>query len=120
MKNNRKQQIYSMLDSLTQNEIEQYLTENKLHSKGIEEKLKELSNRKPETHFKRISDKIQVDVDKSITAYYKLGMAYVISLVLECFYDEKYKIKDLKTYMKYMIKDDEVLKEYVYDIMKDF
>jgi len=48
-----------------------------------------------------------------------MGEAYIIAFVLECFYDKKYKIKDLQQYLKAIIDGDEELKEYVYDIMKD-
>jgi len=36
------------------------------------------------------------------------------------FQNDKYKISDLQSYLKIMIKDDLKLKELVYEIMKDF
>ena len=50
----------------------------------------------------------------------KLGSAYMIAFILNSFYDDKYKINDIKCYLKAIIDEDNEVKEYVYDIMKDF
>lgn len=117
--NNRKQKVYSMLDSLTSKELEDYMSNKKINS-NFDKLLQKLRNNKPETHFNKHLEDAQKDFGIIFNKYYKLGVAWVIALVLECFYNDKYKIKDIQSYMKNLIKDDDELKEYVYDIMKDF
>ena len=118
--NNRKQKVESVLKSLTQKELDDFITKNNINldRDRMHRKLKEI--RKPETHYQKIGESINNDIGENINSYYKLGQAWVIAFVLECFYDDKYKIQDIKTYMKAMIKDDVELKEMVYDIMKDW
>ena len=79
-----------------------------------------MNNRKQNTHLYIIGDEIGKEFNESANKYYKMGQAWIIAFVLECFYDNKYKIKDLQWYLKEIIKQDDTLKEYVYEIMKDF
>jgi len=123
MNNNRKQKIYSVLDSLTRTELENYISDNKLMNTKSKEML-ELFNRvkvnREYNHSQIILSNLNKNLQETLDGYYKMGEAYIIAFVLECFYDKKYKIKDLKEYLKTMIDHDKKLKEYVYDIMKDF
>ena len=123
MNNNRKQKIYSILDSLTRTELEKYISDKKLINTKSKELL-ELFNRvkvnREQNNLQIISSNLSKNLQETIDGYYKMGEAYIIAFVLECFYDKKYKIKDLKEYLKTMIDHDKKLKEYVYDIMKDF
>ena len=123
MNNNRKQKVYSMLDSITKTELENYISDNKLMKTQSKEMLK-LFNRvkvnREQNNLQIISSNLSKNLQETINGYYKMGEAYIIAFVLECFYDKKYKIKDLKEYLKTMIDSDKKLKEYVYDIMKDF
>ena len=117
--NNRKQEVFTMLDSLTSKEIEDYIADRKIdvNLKKLLEKIKE---DRPETHFATISNNINKKFVDIVNQYYQLGLAYVIALVLECFYDDKYKTKDIQSYLKAMMNSDNQLKEYVYDLMKDY
>ena len=121
--NNRKQKIYSVLDSITKTELENYISDKKLMKTKSKEML-ELFNRvkvnREQNNLQIISSNLSKNLQETIDGYYKMGEAYIIAFVLECFYDKKYKIKDLKEYLKTMIDHDKKLKEYVYDIMKDF
>ena len=123
MNNNRKQKIYSVLNSLTRTELENYISDKKL-MKTKSKELLELFNRvkvnREQNNLQIISSNLSKNLQETIDGYYKMGEAYIIAFVLECFYDKKYKIKDLKEYLKTMIDGDKKLKEYVYDIMKDF
>ena len=123
MNNNRKQKVYSMLDSITKTELENYISDKKLMKTKSKEML-ELFNRvkvnREQNNLQIISSNLSKNLQETINGYYKMGEAYIIAFVLECFYDKKYKIKDLKEYLKTMIDSDKKLKEYVYDIMKDF
>jgi len=123
MNNNRKQKVYSMLDSITKTELENYISDKKLMKTKSKEML-ELFNRvkvnREQNNLQIISSNLSKNLQETINGYYKMGEAYIIAFVLECFYDKKYKIKDLKEYLKTMIDHDKKLKEYVYDIMKDF
>ncbi|HHU55746.1 MAG TPA: hypothetical protein GXZ48_03530 [Acholeplasmataceae bacterium] len=120
MNNNRKQKVYSILDSLTQTELDNYIKERKINLKV--DKLMETLNKikKPESHYARIIQKINDDFSNILTSYYNLGMAWVIAFVLESFYDDKYKIKDLKLYLHEIMKNNSELKDMAYDCMKDF
>lgn len=119
--NNRKQQVVSMLDSLTMKEINDYINERHIN-KDLKEKFKRLASTKQPSHFETITNSInEKSVLNEVTnKYYYLGEAYVIAFILECFYDKKYKINDLKYYLKELIDGNETVKEYVYEIMKDF
>lgn len=123
MNNNRKQKITSMLDSLTKKELDDYLsTKNyiNLQAKEFLERFDKIKSNREDNHHNTISNKISDNFQKGFGQIYKIGQAYVIAFVIECFYDKKYKIKDLKEYLKAMIETDKELKEYVYEIMKDY
>jgi hypothetical protein len=120
MNNNRKQKVYSLLDSLSQNELEKYMSERDFINADIKRKFAKIKNSREPNHYDILTSKIGVDIDKNFKSFYKIGQAWIIAFVLECFYDKKYKIADLKEYLKALIDDDKELKEYVYDLMKDF
>lgn len=120
MKNNRKQRIESVLDSLSQKEIDEYISNRNLLNTKTKELLDKLKVNRQYNHSNIIFEKLNKDFGEFLNSYYKMGEAYIIAFVLECFYDEKYKIKDLKQYLKAIIESDKQLKEYVYDMMKDF
>jgi len=122
MNNNRKQKVYSMLDSITRTELDTYISDNNLmktKSKELLELLDRVKVNREYNHSQIISNKLGKNLQETIDGYYKMGEAYIIAFVLECFYDKKYKIKDLQQYLKAIIDGDKELKEYVYDIMKD-
>lgn len=117
--NNRKQQVNSFLDSVTQKELDEYIKERKLNNR-INEILNMIKDKREVKHFDRLSNSINKDFGDIISNNVKLGQAWVIAFVLVCFYDDKYKISDLKLYMKKLMDGDDSLKQYVYDLMKDF
>jgi len=122
MNNNRKQKVYSVLDSITRTELENYISDNKLmktKSKELLELLDRVRANSNHNQSSKIINKLNKNIQESINGYYKMGEAYIIAFILECFYDKKYKIKDLQQYLKAIIEDDKELKEYVYEIMKD-
>jgi hypothetical protein len=118
--NNRKQQVFAMLDSLTKKEIYDYIKERNIIVKGMKEDFHRIAKVKQPSHFETILSNISGNMYETTNEYYRLGEAYIIAFILVCFYDDKYKIKDMKDYMKGLIDGDKKLKEYVYDIMKDF
>lgn len=120
MNNNRKQKINSILDSLTNKELESYLNTKDYLNPKAKELLNKIKVNREENHYCTISKGISNNLEKVLNGYYKLGEAWVIAFVLECFYDHKYKIADLQEYLKSFIDNDKELKDYVYDIMKDF
>ena len=121
--NNRKQKVYSLLDSLTEKELENYLKDRKINL-ATNELLRRFKKYKSDNiesnHYGRMCKSVNGDLENIISKYNKLGMAWVIAFIFACFYDEKYKIKDIKDCLKDLIDDNQELKEYVYDIMKDF
>ena len=117
--NNRTQQINSFLDSITQKELDDYIKERKLNNE-MYEMFEQVKRNRKVTHFERLSNSVNKDFQDIISNNVKLGEAWIIAFVLVCFYDDKYKISDLKLYMKKLIDDDNTLKQYVYDLMKDF
>jgi len=122
MNNNRKQKVYSVLDSITRTELENYISDNKLmktKSKELLELLDRVRANSNHNQSSKIINKLNKNIQESINGYYKMGEVYIIAFILECFYDKKYKIKDLQQYLKAIIEDDKELKEYVYEIMKD-
>jgi len=119
--NNRKQQVNSFLNSITEKELEDYIKENKLINRGYKKLLSIVRDSKPKSHYmKLLEENGNNNMNIAISNYINLGRAWVIAFVLECFYDDRYKLSDLQTYLKAMFKDDKVLKEYVYECMKDF
>ena len=120
MNNNRKQKVYSILDSLSRTELEKYISEREFIDTDIKKMMEKIQTNRESNHYNSLALRIGMDIDKNFKSFYKFGQAWVIAFVLECFYDKKYKIADLKEYLKAMIDGDKELKEYVYDLMKDF
>ena len=120
MNNNRKQKVYSVLDSLSQNELEKYMSEREFINTDIKRMMEKIQTNRETNHYNTLASKISKDIDNNFRSFYKFGQAWIIAFVLECFYDKKYKIADLKEYLKAIIDGDKELKEYVYDLMKDF
>jgi hypothetical protein len=118
--NNRKQKINSFLNSITSKELDDYVKDNNFREKEIQKKFERVKSIKPNTHQEIIFNKINDETGNYINSIYRSGQAWVIAFVLQCFYNDKYKISDLQQYLKAMIDGDNELKEYVYEIMKDF
>jgi hypothetical protein len=119
MLNNRKQQIFSVLDSLTANELEKYIEERKLNNKfqGLLNKIKEY--REP-THLQRLINKCSKDVDSIYEKYYHLGEARILAYFLYVLCHKDFETKECKILINKMLEDSQELKEMTYDIMKDF
>jgi len=123
---NEKQKIYKILDSLTQTELENYISDRNILETEIQEfKNKyEMLNRikisRENNHLDTITVNLYSNIQDSINKYYKLGMAKVIAPILQNYHDEKFKITDLQKHIKDILETDKDLKEYVYEIMKDF
>lgn len=117
--NNRKQQVESFLDTLTSKEMDNYIADKNINLEWIS-KFKRIKETKPESHHHRLVEEIARNGLDMNNSFYKLGSAYVIAFILNSFYDDKYKINDIKYYLKAIIDDDSEIKDYVYDIMKDF
>ena len=116
---NRKQQVESFLDTVTEKEMEDYIKDKNVNLEWIK-KFKRIEETRHESHLNRLTEQIyqkNFDVNDS---FYKLGVAYVVAFILNSFYDDKYKINDIKYYLKAIIDGDSETKGYVYDIMKDF
>ena len=123
MSNNRQQQVDSFLKGVTQQELEGYISRNNLNIAHLKN-LNKVKRVAPKTHFTGVTDIIFQNFSKEhqiITdSIYKLGQAQIIALLLNQFYDENYKITDVKSFFKALIDKDKDLKEYVYEIMKDY
>ena len=123
MSNNRQQQVDSFLKGITQQELEGYISRNNLNIAHLKN-LNKVKRVAPKTHFIGVTDIIFQNFSKEhqiITdSIYKLGQAQIIALLLNQFYDENYKITDVKSFFKALIDKDKDLKEYVYEIMKDY
>jgi hypothetical protein len=118
MLNNRKQQIFSTLDSLTSTELEKYIQERKLNNK-MEDLLNTIKSKKEPTHFQKLINEFSKNVSSIYEKYYFLGEAYILSYFLYnlCHFDF-----DTKKYKKQIIKileDNQELKEMTYELMKD-
>jgi len=99
------------------NKCEKYLEQRKKMNKiNKETQVFKISN-KTTMEF---SEKINKNICDLIEQYYRLGEANIISFILNCFYEDKYKSKDIKEYIKAIIDSDNELKEMVYDCMKDW
>lgn len=116
---NRKQNVFAFLDSTTEKELDDYIDDRKINNR-FNCLLEQIKRTKPRNHAEKIYDSIGKKIGESIHEYYKFGQAHIIAYVLECFYDDKCKIEDLKYYLKEIIKNDKELKEYVYECMKDY
>lgn len=123
MSNNRQQQVDSFLKGVTQQELESYINENKLNLAYIKN-LNRIKQVAPKTHFGGITDVVLRNFNKEcrtvIDSVNKLGQAQIIAVLLNQFYDEDYKVSDVKSFFKALMDEDKELKEYVYEIMKDY
>ena len=76
------------------------------------------------THDNKILDDISKKYSDNHIEYieniYKLGQAQIMALLLNQFYDENYKVSDIKSFFKAWMDNDKELKNYVYEIMKDY
>lgn len=116
--NNRKQQINSLLSSLTSKELEEYLKENninkdKLHQLETMKIYYEHKNRN--THMQKLLSEMNNSGNM-----YLLGEANIIAYIIYYGLHKEFKVKDFVQGFDNMLKSDNKLKEYVYEIMKDF
>jgi hypothetical protein len=81
--------------------------------------LEKIKSNRPDNHSQKIFKNLCSPINKSIEDIYKLGTATIISQIIY-YYNDNYKISDLHKLLKNYINQDETLKEYVYDVMKDF
>ena len=109
----------SFLDTLTSKEMQDYIDDKKLNLEWIK-KFKIIKNTRHTSNLQRLAEEISNKNHDINNSFYRLGNAYIIAFILNCFYDDKYKISDIKYYLKVIIDGDEELKGFVYDIMKDF
>lgn len=121
---NRQQQVNSFINSLTQKEVDKFISENRIN-KSLLISLEKIKNSGlPQTHSDRIVKEIHTafaqDFDEYNNSLYRLGQAQIIALLLNQFYDEEYKISDVKSFFKALMDNEKELKGFVYDIMKDF
>lgn len=116
---NRKQQVESFLDTVTEKEMEDYIKDRKVNLEWIR-KFKKIQETRHESHLQRLADEINKKSHDINNSFYKLGNAWIIAFILNFFYDDDYKITDIKQHLKVLMDDDKQLKDYVYDIMKDF
>lgn len=121
---NRQQQVNSFINSLTQKEVDKFISENRIN-KSLLISLEKIKNSGlPQTHSDRIVKEINTaftqDFDEYNNSIYRLGQAQIIALLLNQFYDEEYKISDVKSFFKALMDNEKELKGFVYDIMKDF
>ena len=99
--------------------MDDYIADKKINLEWII-KFKRIKETKPKSHQHRLVEEIANKGQNVNNSFYKLGSAYMIAFILNSFYDDKYKINDIKCYLKAIIDEDNEVKEYVYDIMKDF
>ena len=117
--NNRKQQINSFLNSLTTKELDTYLKENKINKNHVEELeilTKYRQYKHTESHFQKLYNKTY----NSINNLYFLGEANIIATILYYSLQESFDIKDFVKMFNKLLENNKELKEYVYEIMKDF
>lgn len=118
MDNNRKQKVNAFLDSITRVELEQYMKNTKLN-RDARTLLNELSSQRPETHIERIYTQLNNDFAELLDKLRRLGQAHIIATVLNFMFDARYSLGDLKDMLYNYCKDDKILQEYVFEIMKD-
>lgn len=123
MSNNRQQQVESFLNGLTKKEIDDYIGKNKLNVNTIS-KLKRVRDDLPGTHLLKLtnqcSSEFYKEQEKYLNSLYKIGQAQLVALLLNEFYDADFKVSDVKSFFKIWIDGDKELKDYVYEIMKDY
>ncbi len=124
MPSNRQQQVNSFLEGITQKELDNYISKNKLNVKYADTLRKIRDETSSKTHidmvFKDINTKFNKEYVDYIWSVYKIGQAQLIALFLNNFYDENYKISNIKKLLKAWMDNDKELKNYVYEIMKDY
>lgn len=121
--NNRKQQVYSFLDSLTSKEIQDYINDRKLN-KDHKKMLEYIARRKPKSHLEKlfneeIIDNYYTNLNAIINKTYKIGRGHIIAFLLRLFYDNNYKLDEIIPQLQQLMNEDDELKEYVYAMMKD-
>jgi hypothetical protein len=114
----RKKEINNLLDSITINEIDDYIKDRHIINDDYKKMIERIKINRPDTHFQKIVNNIHDPVSKGLEYMYKFGMAIMMSRIL-FYYSNKYKISDLQDEIKNTISNDKILKEYVYDYMKD-
>lgn len=118
--NNRKQKIYSLLDSMTANELDDYIKNrvgiNKTTIDTLThiQKYKEYKNET--THLQRLVNKSY----EGIQNLFVIGEANIIAMVLYYSLHDEFNVKNFCDVFRDMLKKDKVLREFTYDIMKDF
>ena len=121
---NRQQKVNSFINSLTQKEVDEFISANKVNKNFLDSLNKIKNNRLSQTHSDRIVKEIHTafaqGFDEYSSSLYRLGQAQIIALLLNQFYDEEYKVSDVKSFFKALMDNAKELKEYVYEIMKDF
>ena len=124
MSSNRQQQVNSFLSGLTQKEVDIFIDENKINVEYIKKLNKIRNSSLSKTHSQKIFDTITQKFGKEHEEFtesiYKIGQAQIVALLLNQFYDENYKVSDVKSFFKAWMDNDKDLKGYVYEIMKDY
>lgn len=124
MSSNRQQQVNSFLSGLTQKEVDIFIDENKINVEYIKKLNKIRNSSLSKTHSQKIFDTITQKFGKEHKEFaesiYKIGQAQIVALLLNQFYDENYKVSDVKSFFKAWMDNDKDLKGYVYEIMKDY
>ena len=118
--NNRKQKINSILDSLTSKEIEQYLSERKINKKKTEllQILQKNKDQKGElTHLQKLFS--EVINYQPYEKMFDLGQANVIAMIFHYGLHKDFTMKEFIKGMRNSFDDNQRLKNFVYDIMKD-
>lgn len=118
--NNRKQEIYSLLDSMTANEFDDYI-KNRVDINSTT--LNYLNHMKKYKEYKNETTHLQKLINKSygeIQNLFTVGEANIIAMILYYSLHDKYDIKDFCELFKNILKGNKTLRECTYDIMKDF
>lgn len=118
--NNRKQEIYILLDSMTANEFDDYI-KNRVDTNKTA--LDYLNHMKKYKEYKNETIHLQRLVNKSyegIQDLFTVGEANIIAMILYYSLHDKFNVKDFCNIFRDMLKRDEKLREFTYDIMKDF
>ena len=119
MFDNRKQQVNAFLNGVTSSELEEYLQENEISEESnkcfqLMKMYKEHHNET--THIQKLVN----GTYKNMNNLYMLGEAYIIAMVMYYGLHKDFTVKMFVESFDDMFKTDEILKEYVYEIIKDF
>lgn len=105
-------------------EIKKVLDKNSVKKERIDVLKNIKRNVISRTHGNKILDDINKKYSDNHIEYieniYKLAQAQIMALLLNQFYDENYKVSDVKSFFKASMDNDKELKNYVYEIMKDY